>query len=83
MEIRNSLGLHVRPASELAKLAQTFTCRIRLVAGRDDVDARSVMGLMTLGLEQGAKFELRAEGDDDAAAVAALSELVERGFDEK
>jgi phosphocarrier protein len=82
LEIRNSLGLHVRPASELAKLAQRFSSRVRLIAGGETVDARSVMGLMTLGLPQGSAVEVTAEGEDEAAALEAVCDLINRGFDE-
>jgi phosphocarrier protein len=83
LEIRNSLGLHVRPASELAKLAQRFSSRLQVIAGGETVDARSVMGLMTLGLPQGSQLEITADGADETEALEALADLINRGFDEK
>jgi phosphocarrier protein len=82
LEIRNSQGLHVRPASELARLAMKFQAAIRLTASGETVDARSVMGLMTLGLPQGSVVEVTAEGSDENEALAAIADLIDRGFDE-
>jgi phosphotransferase system HPr (HPr) family protein len=83
LEIRNSLGLHVRPATELAKLARRFQAAVRLkTAGGEIVDARSILELMTLGLEQGSQVEVDADGPDEAAALAAVCELINGGFGE-
>jgi len=82
LEIRNSQGLHVRPASELAKLAQRFASAIHLHADGERVDAKSIMGLMTLGLPQGSPIQVTVDGSDESQAIAAVADLINRGFDE-
>lgn len=82
MTIVNELGLHARPAAALVKVASRFTAEVTVA--RDDmvVNAKSIMGVMTLAAECGSVIVLTAHGDDAEAAVAALAELVESGFHE-
>lgn len=76
--LRNKDGLHARPAAEFVKLASTFAAKV-VVNGKD---AKSLLGIMALGLVKGADVELRAEGPDAEAAVDALGSLIESGFGE-
>lgn len=76
--LRNKDGLHARPAAEFVKLASTFAAKV-VVNGKD---AKSLLGIMALGLVQGADVELQAEGPDADAAVNALGSLIESGFGE-
>lgn len=76
--LRNKDGLHARPAAEFVKLASTFAAKV-VVNGKD---AKSLLGIMALGLVKGADVELRAEGPDAEAAVYALGSLIESGFGE-
>ena len=80
--ICNMRGLHARAASKLAKLARDFVSEVWVM--RDDmvVSAHSLMGLMMLGAGKGTQIELWARGDDAPAAMAALKDIIERGFDE-
>jgi phosphotransferase system HPr (HPr) family protein len=78
--IRNSQGLHARPADMFARLARQFQSRIELVRDDRRVEASSIMDLLTLGAAQGTELILEAEGDDAQAAVEALVNLVESGF---
>lgn len=80
--IVNPLGLHARPAAQLVRLASTFAAHLELEREGLTVNAKSIMGVMMLAAERGAALVIRADGADEAAAVAALAELVERGFDE-
>lgn len=80
--IRNSLGLHARPAAQLVRMAAGFTARIELERDGMAVNAKSIMGVMMLAAEQGAVLQLRAEGEDADAAVAAIAQLFESGFGE-
>ena len=83
--ITHPTGLHARPAVKLTKLAKTFAAVIRLRAAPDGswVDAKSIVEVMGLKLRTGRVLELEAEGEQAAAAIAALSGLVERDFDEQ
>jgi phosphocarrier protein HPr len=78
--IRNSQGLHARPADMFARLARQFQSRIELVREGRRVEASSIMDLLTLGAAQGTELILEAEGLDAEEAVEALVKLVESGF---
>ncbi len=80
--IVNPLGLHARPAAQLVKLANTFACDIELIKDGVPVNGKSIMGVMILAAECGSSVVIRATGSDEAAAVAALVELVRSGFGE-
>jgi phosphotransferase system HPr (HPr) family protein len=78
--IRNTQGLHARPAELFARTAQKFQSKIELRRDTQRVDARSIMDLLTLGAAQGTELVLEAEGDDAHEAVEVLATLVENGF---
>ena len=82
--ITNEVGLHARPAVKLTKLAKTFASRVELAVAADGpwIDAKSIVKVMAAKARKGSTLFLRAEGDDAAAALAALVGLVERDFDE-
>ena len=75
--LRNETGLHARPAGVFAKTASSFTCKVQVRFGTSTVNAKSVMSLMSLGLEKGAEFTLITEGADEAVALERLSALIE------
>lgn len=76
--IVNATGLHARPASEFVTLAGTFKSKIQLqrLGEEKKYNGKSMVILMTLGLSQGEKATLFAEGEDEKEAVEALSTLV-------
>jgi phosphocarrier protein HPr len=82
--IRNKDGFHIRPAQLFVEKAAQFQATIELVTEEPAarIDGKSILGLMTLGLEKGKTLRIIAEGPDEEAAVSALSELVESGFGE-
>lgn len=82
--ITHPVGLHARPAVKLTKLAKSFAAEIRLRGSPNGewVDAKSIVKVMGLKLRTGAVLELEAKGEAAAPALAALSALVERNFDE-
>jgi phosphocarrier protein len=80
--IRNSLGLHARPAAQLVRLASGFHAHVELVREDVTVNAKSIMGVMMLAAEPGSRVVVRADGPDECEAVEALASLIERGFDE-
>ncbi|MCE5231128.1 HPr family phosphocarrier protein [bacterium] len=81
--ICNGLGLHLRPASQLVKLASRFeTCEVTLTKNGQTINAKSIMGVIMLAAEQGSEILIEAHGDASAEAVAALVEMVEGGFGE-
>ena len=82
VRVVNELGLHARPSAEFVKMASRYQSNIAV--GRDDmvVNAKSVLGVMTLAAECGAELLIRAEGSDAEAAIGALAALVRNGFRE-
>jgi phosphocarrier protein len=78
----NRLGLHARPAAHFVRLASRFASDIYLSRDSVEVNGKSIMGVMMLAAEQGARIEIRAEGEDAEKALEGLVALVERGFDE-
>ncbi|WP_314149747.1 HPr family phosphocarrier protein, partial [uncultured Leifsonia sp.] len=76
--VRNPQGLHARPAAEFVKLANTFPVKVT-VNGKD---AKSLLGVMSLGLVAGSTASIASEEDGGAQAVDALADLVETGFGE-
>ncbi len=80
--IVNPLGLHARPAAQFVKLANTFQSEVEVVKDGVPVNGKSIMGVMILAAECGATIVIRANGADEAAAVAALAALVASGFGE-
>jgi phosphocarrier protein HPr len=80
--IVNQRGLHARAAAKFVRVAEDFDCQIQVVRDDQVVAGTSILGLMLLGAGAGTELVLRAEGADAADAVAALADLIERGFDE-
>ena len=78
--IRNQLGLHARACALFVKTASRF--RSQVYVSRDDleVNGKSIMGVMMLAAEEGSMIKVRAEGEDESQAVAALRELVDGRF---
>lgn len=80
--IVNSQGMHARPAAQIVKLAATFKSSLDIACDGQSVNGKSIMGVMMLAAEQGAVVRLRAEGPDEAEAIAAIAKLIAAGFGE-
>jgi phosphocarrier protein len=80
--IVNCRGLHARAAAKFVKLTDRFDAVVTVERGGVAVDGRSIMGLMMFGAGPGSELRLSATGIEAEAALAALSDLVARGFDE-
>jgi len=78
----NELGLHLRPAGILVKVANRYKSEITLEKEGEKVNAKSIMGVMMLGAEPNSMLVISAEGDDAEAAVAAIEHLFTTAFDE-
>jgi phosphotransferase system HPr (HPr) family protein len=76
--VANAQGLHARPADMVARRASRFRARIEVVKGNERVDAKSVLGLLTLGAYKGIELTIHACGEDAEEAIQALAELFER-----
>jgi phosphotransferase system HPr (HPr) family protein len=83
LKIINKLGLHLRAAAELVKTANKFKSQVMVHHGVQNVNAKSLMGLMTLAAAQGTEMEFVVEGEDAKEAMAALKALLAAKFGEK
>lgn len=80
VRVLNDQGLHARPAARLAQEAQKFDCDIRLVLGGEEVDAKSILDILTLAAGQGSELELRASGPRAEDALSHLGSLIRNRF---
>ena len=86
--VNNKVGLHARPASLFVQEASKFSSDIRVSCQDPDTgeqreaNAKSILGILTLGVFQGMEIHIQAEGDDEEAAVGMLVKLVENNFGE-
>lgn len=81
--VTNQLGLHARPASQIAREAQAFDADISLCAPGQTVDAKSILDVLTLAAGPGSTLEIRASGGDAEAAVERIAQLFAARFGEK
>ena len=70
------VGLHARPATVAVNAASKFKSEINVAFKGREVNMKSIMGVMSLGIQQGAEITISAEGDDAEAAIAALTETI-------
>ncbi len=81
--VKNRLGLHARAASKFVQAANRFSSEITVSREGQEVNGKSIMGILILAAACGTEITIRAEGDDAREAVSTLGELVENGFDEE
>jgi phosphotransferase system HPr (HPr) family protein len=81
--IQNKLGIHARPAAQFVKTASRFKADIRVEKDGEEVDGKSIMGLMMLAAGNGSIITVTAEGEDAESALDALGDLVNRKFEEE
>ena len=80
--IQNQLGMHARPCGKFVRISQRYQAEIRVEKDGDEVNGKSIMGLMMLAAGQGTKLRVTAEGPDARAAMNELEHLVQNRFDE-
>lgn len=80
--IINKLGLHARASAKLVQLVSGYRSTVLLSCRGREINAKSIMGLMLLAAGIGTPLKLRVDGEDEAAALAAVSDLFARKFDE-
>lgn len=81
--LKNKSGLHARPASLLVELANKFKSEIFIKKDNMTINAKSIMGVMTLGAACGTHIIIEADGSDEGEALEAIIELVGRNFNEE
>lgn len=80
--ITNQLGIHARPAAQFVKIANGFPCDIRVEKDDDEVDGKSILGLMMLAAGHGSVISVSTDGEQAEEALTALGELIARDFEE-
>jgi phosphotransferase system HPr (HPr) family protein len=70
------VDLHARPAAQFVRAAMGFSSRIHVAAGEREVDAKSLLSVLSLGAKGGTSLRLRADGEDASRAVVELADLV-------
>lgn len=82
VKIVNRLGLHARAAAKLVHLAGSFRSDVTLARDQEEVDAKSILGILLLAAAQGTVVRLRCDGEDEQAAIDAIVELIGDRFGE-
>ena len=82
VEVKNQLGLHARPATFFIQKANEYKSSIWVEKEERRVNAKSLLGILSLGIVGGAKIRIIADGSDEQLAVDGLVKLVESGFSE-
>jgi len=80
--IINKLGLHARAASKFVTTASAYGCDIQVEKNGQQVDGKSIMSVMMLAASKGTQLTLRFDGNDEQAALEALTTLIDNRFDE-
>jgi phosphocarrier protein HPr len=83
IEIINKLGLHARAAAKLSHLANSFHSDVHLVYNEDRVDAKSLLGILTLAASVGNKITIEANGKDEKKALGEIVALFNAKFNEE
>ena len=78
--ITDEIGIHARPAGMLVKEAKAFTSKITLEANGKSADATKLMAVMSLGVKNGAEVVIKAEGEDEEAAIAKMEEFMKENL---
>jgi len=81
--IKNRAGIHARPAALIVQTASKFSSKIWLEKGTDKINAKSIMGIITLGASFGTPIRITADGADEDAAAGAIEGLFESRFEEE
>jgi len=72
VRIHNQFGLHARPAAQLVRLAQQYSCEIKLKTSNGEADAKSILDILSLAAGPGVKIHIRADGPDEKEALETM-----------
>ena len=81
--ISNRAGIHARPAALLVQTTKNYSSEIYFEKGTDRINAKSIMGIITLGASYGTSIKIIADGQDEQDAVDTLARLFESKFEEE
>ena len=80
--VLNKMGIHARPAAMIVRVTNKFKSEVLVEKDEEQVNGKSIMGLMMLAAGPGSKLTVRADGNDASLAIAELESLLGRKFDE-
>lgn len=80
--IKNKLGLHARPAAMFVQLTTRFSSSVKVIKGDQQVDGKSIMGLMMLAAEKGSKLKIIIDGNDENQLLREIEDLFDSNFDD-
>ena len=83
MTIRNRMGLHARPAAMFVRIASRFRSEVWVAKEGEQINGKSIMGLMMLAAGQGSKLTIKCEGPDADKVMEELEELIQQKFNEE
>lgn len=81
--VSNKLGLHARPAALFVQTTHKFQSSIQVEKDGQEVDGKSIMGILTLAAESGSSLKVTVDGPDEEGLLNALQDLFSRRFDEE
>ncbi|MBU0503299.1 MAG: HPr family phosphocarrier protein [Candidatus Omnitrophota bacterium] len=76
MTVKNKQGLHARPAALFVQVANKFDSRVIVSRDKEEVDGKSIMGILMLGAEKGSVIVIQADGSDAQQAIAELEKII-------
>ena len=82
IRVINKMGVHARPATKIVETASSFCSLVSFLKDGEEIDAKSIFGVMTMAAVQGTELDIRASGEDALAAVEAIEKLFIEGFGE-
>jgi phosphocarrier protein len=82
IEIKNKLGLHARAAAKLVHTAARFKSDIKIRKGEEEVDGKSILGILLLAAGRGSTITVKTDGTDEREALEAVENLIDAKFDE-
>ena len=83
VKIINRAGIHARPAALVVQTAKDFKAGIYFEKGHDRINAKSIMGILTLAATYGTELKVVSEGEDEELAVESIARLFETKFEEE
>ncbi len=82
IEITNKKGLHARAAAKLINLTHNFDSEVMVIRGDDEVNGKSILGLLMLAAQKGSWLTIKVDGPDEADAMSQIQNLIESKFEE-
>ena len=82
LEITNKKGLHARAAAKLINLTHHFESDVYVIRGDNEVNGKSILGLLMLAAHQGSWLTIRVDGPDEEQALESITKLIESKFEE-